>query len=90
MLFNDLKLLLQQFHLKFTVTATKEENQTTSEEEDITDYEEDDDEEEEEKDTDLPKCKRPRLAPSTSVDFVLDLSSSTPATSDNQTRTEKR
>ena len=85
MLFNDLQLLLQQFHLKFAVTATKEELQTTSEEEDITDGEEDDDE-----DTDLPNCKRPRLAPSTSVDFVLDLSSSTPATSDKQTQTEKR
>ena len=51
MLYNDLNLLLEQFNLKFVVTATREE-------------EEEDGMSEEEMSDDSSRCKRSRLAPS--------------------------
>ena len=79
-LFNDLQLLLEQFALKFEVTALKECSAPTSEDENMSNDDEDEY---------LPRCKCPRTISSSSQECPEEdrSSYSTPATSDKSTQT---
>ena len=87
-LFNDSQLLLEQFALKFEVTALKECSAPTSEDEDMADGDGDDNDEDDNGDEYLPRCKCFRVQHSTSEKCPVQGSSiSTPATSDKATQT---
>ena len=88
-LFNDLQLLLGQFSLKFEVSAMKECSAPTSEDENMSDGDGGSDGHDDDEDEYLPRCKCPRLFPSSSQECPEEDGSSysTPATSDKSTQT---